>query len=71
MFNSSSLNQKYEESSELVESLMLSNAEYNEIEPNPENNLEYYLIFEQDIQVYFSRLRHLNENILLTNLIRN
>ena len=71
MFNSSSLNQKYEESSELVESLMLSNAEYNEIEPNPENNLEYYLIFEQDIQVYFSRLRHLNENILLTNLIHN
>ncbi len=52
-----SLNRKYEESSELVDSLILSNAESNELELNQENSLKFFLIFEQNTEVYFNRLR--------------
>jgi hypothetical protein len=53
-----SLNQKYDDSYDLLESLLLSNVDCNEDnDAYQEYNLDYFLIYEQSYQVYFNRLR--------------
>jgi len=56
-----SVNQKYDQSCDLLDSFILSQAESNEIESctasNLENSLDYFMVYEQSIQVYFNRVR--------------
>lgn len=57
-----SLNQRYEDSNEYIESLsLISNAEDCENdtnkEPSAEYSADYFLIYDQSYKIYFQRLR--------------
>lgn len=62
-FFCSSISQKYEEASEFVESIFLANSDYSmgstslSLTGEPAD-LEYFLVYEKSVQVYFDRLRY-------------
>lgn len=59
----SSISQKYEEASEFVESIFLANSDCSmgstssSLTGEP-TDLEYFLVYEKSVQVYFDRLRY-------------
>jgi CRISPR/Cas system CMR subunit Cmr4 (Cas7 group RAMP superfamily) len=76
-----SLNKQYEESFDFIDSLILTNLELNSLNNNNNNNQEiltndnnndyendinYYLIFDQNVLIYFNRLKNAIYKIVYT-----
>lgn len=53
----SSISQKYEESAELLDSIFFISSEASCLPSNDQFGLDYFLVYEKNIQVYFSRIK--------------
>ncbi|CAF0881111.1 unnamed protein product [Brachionus calyciflorus] len=60
--------QKHEESCEYFESLMLSGVDCIDYQTNNEFSIDYFMIHEQNIQVYFNRIRNFINKIIVCPL---